>query len=133
MDIFTTQLTRVVPVPIKPANLKVKALLKEAATSGLSQDPHHVENHEYYFNNEDDEYHGSKQESAEQDSPEQKASECESDEYTESAENTADTLNTYTRKDVEVHLGSQDKSKNNSKSSLDDKNVDKDKHLDLYA
>ena len=29
MDIFTTQLARVVQIPIKPANLKVKALLKE--------------------------------------------------------------------------------------------------------
>ncbi|WP_114327114.1 hypothetical protein [Candidatus Colwellia aromaticivorans] len=49
MDIFTTQLTRVVPVPIKPANLKVKALLKEAGTSKLKEDPDHLENHDYYF------------------------------------------------------------------------------------
>jgi hypothetical protein len=49
MDIFTTQLARVVPVPIKPANLKVKALLKEAGTSKLKEDPDHLENHDYYF------------------------------------------------------------------------------------
>ncbi|MDX2368978.1 MAG: hypothetical protein QNK36_11340 [Colwellia sp.] len=49
MDIFTTQLTRVVPVPIKPASLKVKALLKEAGTSKLKEDPDHLENHDYYF------------------------------------------------------------------------------------
>ena len=49
MDIFTTQLTRVVPVPIKPADLKVKALLKEAATGKLKEDLLHMENHEYYF------------------------------------------------------------------------------------
>ena len=49
MDIFTTQLTRVVPVPIKPADLKVKALLKEAATGKLKEDLLHLENHEYYF------------------------------------------------------------------------------------
>ncbi|MCW8833215.1 MAG: hypothetical protein OQK09_01645 [Colwellia sp.] len=49
MDIFTTQLTRVVPVPIKPANLKVKALLKEAGTGKLKEDLDHLENHEYYF------------------------------------------------------------------------------------
>ena len=48
MDIFTTQLTRVVPVPIKPANLKVKALLKEAGTGKLKEDPDHLENHDYY-------------------------------------------------------------------------------------
>lgn len=49
MDIFTTQLTRVVPIPIKPANLKVKALLKEAGTSKLKEDPDHLENHDNYF------------------------------------------------------------------------------------
>ena len=31
MDIFTTQLTRVVPVPIKPEKLRVKAPAKEGA------------------------------------------------------------------------------------------------------
>ena len=62
MDIFTTQLTRVVPVPIKPASLKVKALLKEAANSKLSQDPDHLENHEYYFTSEEDQYHPNDQE-----------------------------------------------------------------------
>ena len=49
MDIFTTQLTRVVPVPIKPANLKVKALLKEAGAGKLKEDLDHLENHDYYF------------------------------------------------------------------------------------
>ncbi|MCI2283644.1 hypothetical protein L3081_09895 [Colwellia sp. MSW7] len=52
MDIFTTQLTRVVPVPIKPANLKVKALLKDARVGKLKEDLDHLENHDYYF--EDD-------------------------------------------------------------------------------
>ena len=49
MDIFTTQLTRVVQVPIKPASLKVKALLKEAGTSKLKEDHDHIENHDYYI------------------------------------------------------------------------------------
>jgi len=62
MDIFTTQLTRVVPVPIKPASLKVKALLKEAANTKLSQDPDHLENHEYYFTKEDEQDHSKQQE-----------------------------------------------------------------------
>jgi len=52
MDIFTTVLTRVVPMPIKPASLKVKALLKEAGTSKLKEDPDHLENHDYYFGND---------------------------------------------------------------------------------
>jgi hypothetical protein len=52
MDIFTTALTRVVPVPIKPANLKVKALAKEAAASGVSDDLQGLEDHELYLNNQ---------------------------------------------------------------------------------
>ena len=59
MDIFTTQLTRVVPVPIKPASLKVKALLKESANAKLTQDPDHLENHDYYFTSEEDNNHAS--------------------------------------------------------------------------
>ena len=53
MDIFTTQLTRVVPVPIKPTQLKVKALVKDAASTKLKEDPDHLENHEYYFKKDD--------------------------------------------------------------------------------
>lgn len=49
MDIFTTVLTRVVPVPIKPANLKVKALLKSADLGKLKEDLDHLENHDNYF------------------------------------------------------------------------------------
>jgi len=49
MDIFTTQLTRVVQVPIKPVSLKVKALLKDAATPKLKEDHDHLENHDNYF------------------------------------------------------------------------------------
>ena len=75
MDIFTTQLTRVVPVPIKPTSLKVKALLKEAANSKLHQDPDHVEYHEYYFTNEEDQYHPSKQREEEKKHAEHKTGE----------------------------------------------------------
>lgn len=53
MDIFTTQLTRVVPVPIKTTALKVKALVKEAETGKLKEDPDHLENHDYYFTTDD--------------------------------------------------------------------------------
>ncbi len=52
MDIFTTVLTRVVPVPIKPTSLKVKALLKDAGAGKLKEDLDHLENHDYYFANE---------------------------------------------------------------------------------
>jgi hypothetical protein len=53
MDIFTTQLTRVVNLPIKPAKLKVKAPKKEAASTKLSQDLDHLENHNAYFSDEE--------------------------------------------------------------------------------
>jgi len=49
MDIFTTVLTRVVPVSIKPERLRVKALVKEPDTHELSDDLDHLEEHEKYF------------------------------------------------------------------------------------
>jgi hypothetical protein len=48
MDIFTTALTRVVSLPIKPERLRVKALSKEPATNELTDDIDHFENHEQY-------------------------------------------------------------------------------------
>ena len=54
MDIFTTQLARVVQTPIKPANLKVKALLKESGAGKLKEDLDHLENHDYYFDVSDE-------------------------------------------------------------------------------
>ena len=38
MDIFTTQLTRVVPVPIKPEKLRVKAPSKEGAIKQVNKE-----------------------------------------------------------------------------------------------
>ena len=49
MDIFTTALTKVVPVKIKPETLKVKALYKDTKAKPLSDDSNRLENHEYYF------------------------------------------------------------------------------------
>ncbi|MGB1261715.1 MAG: hypothetical protein ACPG52_02300 [Cognaticolwellia sp.] len=49
MDIFTTVLTRVVPVPIKKANLKVKALAKKAPAHGVSDDIQGLEDHELFL------------------------------------------------------------------------------------
>ncbi len=106
MDIFTTQLTRVVPVPIKPASLKVKALLKEAANSKLSQDPDHLENHEYYFTSEEDQYHGSQKDKSQQEQGEQKQD---------------------VQSDTEIN------SKKDDRDSEAEKNQGKTKHLDLYA
>ncbi|QOL24631.1 hypothetical protein LP316_09765 [Thalassotalea sp. LPB0316] len=41
MDIFTTQLRRVVPVRIKPEKLKVKALAKDSKVGKLSEEQDH--------------------------------------------------------------------------------------------
>lgn len=107
MDIFTTQLTRVVPVPIKPTSLKVKALLKDAASTKLKEDHDHIENHEYYFEQEKakgEQYHQGNQEKSELNAPENNESLA-----------TAPT-------NEEVQEKDQHK-----------KNTGKDKHLDLYA
>jgi len=115
MDIFTTQLTRVVPVPIKPASLKVKALLKEAANSKLSQDPDHIENHEYYFTTEEDQYHSSQQGSEQEQHAKQEKDEKK---HTDNIKN-------------EVASKPDKKEINVEKS--DNGNNDDTKHLDLYA
>ena len=122
MDIFTTQLTRVVPVPIKPASLKVKALLKEAANSKLSQDSDHIENHEYYFTTEEDQYHSSQQE-AKQDNKEEQHAQQET------------VIKEPESKDAE--LSAQESAQQSTESEKSDGQADqkknKPKHLDLYA
>ena len=49
MDIFTTVLTKVRPTPIKPEQLRVKALRKEPSTNELTDDINHLEDHDLYF------------------------------------------------------------------------------------
>jgi len=49
LDIFTNVLTRVVPVPIKPEKLRVKALTKEPSVNPLTDDVYHLENHDYFY------------------------------------------------------------------------------------
>jgi len=107
MDIFTTQLTRVVPVPIKPASLKVKALLKEAANSKLTQDPDHLENHEYYFTSEEDQYHSSQQ------------------------QNEQESQSKTTQQHVDSNAELSAEAEEDNANSGDNK--PKSKHLDLYA
>jgi hypothetical protein len=46
MDIFTTQLTKVLQVPIKQRKLKVKALSKDAKTKSLNEDEDHLTHQE---------------------------------------------------------------------------------------
>ncbi len=49
MDIFTTALAQVRANPIKPEDLRVKALRKEQAMRELTDDTYHLENHQLYF------------------------------------------------------------------------------------
>jgi hypothetical protein len=113
MDIFTTQLTRVVPVPIKPTSLKVKALLKDAANAKLKEDHDHLENHEYYFEKEEDQYHANHQENSEKDKDEQQLSETKNSMPPAQKDGTTD------------RKGEQENSTKNI--------IDKDNHLDLYV
>lgn len=111
MDIFTTQLTRVVPVPIKKAKLKVKALLKEAANSRLSQDPNHLENHEYYFTTETDEYSQGKSQA----------------EHRDEVDKVADDSGSAAAEDNKVKDSTAEETMVKSKEKTGDS------HLDLYA
>ena len=121
MDIFTTQLTRVVPVPIKPTSLKVKALLKDAASPKLREDHDHLENHDYYFTKDNDkandEEKGEQYHASHQETDEQQSSEKHDPLATKSVDEAA------TKKNTQVN-----------KPKIDSKKTDdKDKHLDLYA
>lgn len=108
MDIFTTALTRFLPVPIKPANLKVKALLKEAGASKLKEDLNHLENHDYYFSNDKNKQEEDAQgKSLETDQTESDSIESEN---TQSAD--------------KKHKGNTDEAITESKDGV--------KHLDLY-
>lgn len=134
MDVFTTQLTRVVPVPIKPASLKVKALLKDAANTKLSQDPDHLENHEYYFTKEEDQYHASQQE-AQQNNKEE--SHAQQETVIEDSESKHDNLSAvelgqHSAQYSVQHSVKQSTELETSDDKTDEKN-NKPKHLDLYV
>jgi hypothetical protein len=130
MDIFTTQLTRVVPVPIKPASLKVKALLKDAANTKLNQDPDHLENHEYYFTKEEDQYHASQQE-AQQDNKEESHGEQET--VKEDSESIHDDLSALESGQHSVKHSVQQSTELETSDEKPDQKNNKPKHLDLYA
>ena len=119
MDIFTTQLTRVVPVPIKPASLKVKKLVKDAGASKLKHDPDHIENHQYYFKKSEDEtYH-----------PDGHTDEQE--QHAELEEELATELKTLSDDDGKAIDATDNEAQD---SDLPDTKEDhKGKHLDLYA
>jgi hypothetical protein len=108
MDIFTTQLTRVVQVPIKPASLKVKALLKEAGTSKLKEDHDHLENHDYYFIKKKPDNEGNQ-------------------------EDKLDNKNDPESKPVERQVDTTDDMSNESDAKSELSSTEEVKHLDLYV
>ena len=110
MDIFTTALTRFIPVPIKPANLKVKALLKEAGIGKLKEDPDHLENHDYYFSN---------------DKKKNKEGEQDKNSDNEQSESTQASPTTELKPTDEGHMDNKDSVITESEDGV--------KHLDLYV
>ncbi len=70
MDIFTTALTRVVPVPIKPADLKVKPLAKTSVANEVSDDAAGLEEPAFYHNKPIAEKSPDKDQSNESETPE---------------------------------------------------------------
>jgi len=100
MDIFTTVLTRVVPVPIKPASLKVKALTKTAATNGVSDDTANLEEPTVYFEKPSDQ-----EESTDNKVPEVvEASPVPADNTGQNIDVTEDSECTHSEKDDKPHL-----------------------------
>jgi hypothetical protein len=113
MDIFTTALTRVVPVPIKPASLKVKALTKEAATSDVTDDIDGLEHHEMYFKKSNDKTNDERETDDESAGEQIKAAPVPSD-------NTGQTIDIFDDSDQESA---------NAKKA----NKDSPPHLDIYV
>jgi len=129
MDIFTTQLTRVVQTPIKPRNLKVKALLKEAANSKLSHDPDHLENHKYYFMREENQSHDEYQ-------PQQSEQVHKEDHNAERLVDEVEANLKDEQKKIPIDVDEVTYEKHGSEVSIEiksDDDEDNTKHLDLYA
>ncbi len=126
MDIFTTQLTRVVPVTIQPEKLKVKALLKGEPLGELKEDMKELTASDYAF------YHNASQKQQEQhNSPDQQAKKNTGADEDENAEQTlvesTEITQAYDRKTLTHH-----------KALAEDKLSDtaakeKPKHLDLFV
>ena len=122
MDIFTTQLTRVVPVPIKPANLKVKALVKDAGAGKLKEDLDHLENHDYYFDEKKSDKKQTQDEKNKREESKQK--EC-------SAVKQAESSNTDSAHADSTYVDSTHADKKQSNDGITE-TKDGVKHLDLY-
>lgn len=117
MDIFTTALTRVVPIPIKPANNKVKAPSKTAGVGQLEEDVDHLENHDNYFDDKNVDAPSSENENEQGDKKSLKSNDLE--------------LSNTALKSAGSKLIGDQCSTNSSKGITESK--DGTKHLDLYV
>lgn len=93
MDIFTTQLRRVVQTPIKPANSKVKGPTKEPATAELTEDFDHLEQHAEYVESD-----------LEKEQAKQKQADKHKLEKNDAEEETADSVDSKQDEDKPPHL-----------------------------
>ncbi|MBU2925653.1 hypothetical protein Q4506_11145 [Colwellia sp. 4_MG-2023] len=126
MDIFTTALTRVVQVPIKPTNNKVKGPSKTADTSKLTEDLDHIENHDTYFDEKhvDDNSDKEKDPQQESESSAERAHESSNDSHVKNTKLDDEKQNN-------KHKLTENK-KVESDTSIITESEDGNKHLDLY-
>jgi len=125
MDIFTNALTRVVQVPIKPANSKVKAPAKAASAGEIKEDLDNLENHDTYFDNKavDDSVAKEKRQEPDQD----QESSCEDEKDGSVVDNTDNTEN-----DKVVSQHQDDKHLYKATDDAITEAEDGSKHLDIY-
>jgi hypothetical protein len=125
MDIFTTQLTRVSPVLIKPTSFKVKALVKDAGSNKLKEDHDQFDHHVYYFKKcIDDIFH--------HDKPDKKQTK-DSLKNSKKKQRQSDKVNTADEGNL-LDEGNYAKAYADYDDNKDESDKDhKDHHLDLYA
>jgi len=122
MDIFTTALTRVVQVPIKPANSKIKAPAKAASTGEIKEDLDNLENHDAYFDDKTVDGSGAKEKRKESSQDQESTTEYEKgDLVVENTEN--DKVASQHKDDKHLHKSTDD---------VITEAEDGSKHLDLY-
>lgn len=124
MDIFTTVLTKVRPTPIKPKNLRVKALKKEPETRELTDDLDHLEDHDLYFVKEKKQREQEQHSQQEKQNAKSTADDTEHDNHEINGENIVPSESVITDKQEILH----------PQKKHDDDDDDKDvKHLDIFV
>ncbi len=135
MDIFTTQLTRVVPVTVKPQKLKVKSLAKDAKSSKLDVEHDHMDGHDLNTVTQQHaqaKYKGKEGEQNKEAPVEDKEAEHNVDEVV--SEGTIPSEHpSLTRADLLKQAASNKAHSNNDKSIEQDEQEPKPEHLDIFV